>query len=176
MGSDHTFEFVSGTHVAGLLEVQDVSAAPVADAAQLCRAAVEAAWPKVEAYAQAGVPWTLTVRLGDEEEGLALNKEFRHKDYATNVLSFPNDEDNPAATEWYVGDIFICTPVIERQAAEMGIDVAQHLQHLVVHGMLHLVGYDHELGEHEAAVMEALETDILTGMGLPDPYGEEDAA
>lgn len=176
MGSEQTFEFVSGTHVAGRLDVQDVSAAPIADAAQLCRAAAEAAWPKVEAYADAVEAWAVTVRLGDEEEGRTLNRDFRHKDYATNVLSFPNDEDDPAATEWYVGDIFICTPVLVREAAEMGKDVGQHLQHLVVHGLLHLVGYDHELGEHEAAVMEALESDILTGMGLPDPYGEDTAA
>lgn len=174
MERDHSFEFVNATHLAGVLEVQDASAAPIAEAAQLCRAAVDAAWPKINAYANAGMPWTVTVRLGDEEEGRTLNRDFRHKDYATNVLSFPNDEADPAATEWYVGDIFICVPVVVREATEMGRSVAHHLQHLVVHGLLHLVGYDHELGEHEAAVMEDMESDILTGMGLPDPYSVEE--
>lgn len=166
-----TFEFVDGSHLKGSLHFEDADGNLPA-AAELARAAVAGAWPNIDAYAASELPWALSIRLGGESEGRDMNREFRHRDYATNVLSFPSDEQEPDASEWYVGDIFICLPVVLREAAEQGIPAGQHLQHLVVHGLLHLVGYDHELGEHEAAVMESLETEILTGMGLPDPYAD----
>ncbi|PZP40506.1 MAG: rRNA maturation RNase YbeY [Pseudomonas fluorescens] len=120
-------------------------------------------------------PWALTIRFGGTEEGLALNSEFRHKDYATNVLSFPADEEDELdADVWYVGDIFICSPVLAREATELEKPVDDHLKHLVVHGMLHLIGYDHDLGEDEAEEMENLERAILADMGLPDPYLDHD--
>jgi|GEM_PF-1612152 len=166
-----SFEFVKNGHIVGHLDVQTVCEG-VDNAAELCRTTVNAAYPHIEAYDGSPLPWVLTIRLGDEEEGRLMNRDFRHKDYATNVLSFPNDEQEPDASDWYVGDIFICVPVLQKEAVEMGKSVEAHLQHLVVHGLLHLVGYDHELGEKEAAAMEAMEIAILEDMGLPSPYGE----
>lgn len=152
------------------------------DVPHLCQSAAVAVCGFVADYREVAeddeaMPWAVTIRFGGEEEGRGLNRDFRHKDYATNVLSFVSDEDEPDAEEWYVGDMFICTPVLVREAAEMGKPLSEHLQHLVVHGMLHLVGYDHELGDKEAALMEGLEREILNEMGLPDPYpaDEKDA-
>ena len=107
---------------------------------------------------------TVTVRFVDAIEGRALNSEFRGKDYATNVLTFVYDDEHPRA-----GDIVLCAPVVRREAAAQGKPLADHHAHLVIHGMLHLQGFDHE-GHADAAVMEARETAILAGFGLPDPY------
>lgn len=178
MENSHTFTITYHGHPAGEFTVQVDEGAAGIDIPHLCHAAASAVCAAVPVYAQGADeeerPWALTVRFGGEEEARTLNREFRHKDYATNVLSFVSDEDEPDAEEWYVGDIFICTKVLEREAAEQGKPLASHLQHLVVHGMLHLVGYDHELGEEDAERMENLERDILAEMGLPDPYAEID--
>ena len=107
---------------------------------------------------------TVTVRFVDAIEGRALNAEFRGKDYATNVLTFVYDDENPRA-----GDVVLCAPVVRREAAAQGKPLADHHAHLVVHGMLHLQGFDHER-HADAAVMEARETAILAALGLPDPY------
>ena len=107
---------------------------------------------------------TVTVRFVDAIEGRALNAEFRGKDYATNVLTFVYDDEHPRA-----GDIVLCAPVVRREAAAQGKPLADHHAHLVIHGMLHLQGFDHER-HADAAVMEARETAILAGFGLPDPY------
>lgn len=155
----------------GALEVQIDGEKGDAALAALCHEAAAAAWPCVQAYSDATLPWTVAVRLGGEAEGRMLNRDFRHKDYATNVLSFPADESE--ADVWHVGDIFICLPVLRREAAEQGKEVGAHLQHLVVHGMLHLVGYDHERGAADAAEMEGMERRIMADLGLPDPYGED---
>ena len=106
----------------------------------------------------------LTIRLVDEAEGRELNHTWRQKDYATNVLSFPY-ETEPVV----LGDLVICAPVVAREAGEQGKTLEAHFAHLVVHGMLHLQGYDHE-AEADALVMEKLETDILRGLGYADPY------
>ena len=105
----------------------------------------------------------ITVRFVDEAEGLALNRDFRGKDYATNVLSFAY-ETNPLR-----GDVVICVPVLLREAEQEGKSVAAHCAHLIVHGVLHLQGYDHET-EEEARVMEAREGEILIRLGYSDPY------
>ncbi len=107
---------------------------------------------------------TVTVRFIDAIEGRALNAEFRGKDYATNVLTFVYDDEHPRA-----GDIVLCAPVVRREAAAQGKPLADHHAHLVIHGMLHLQGFDHER-HADAAVMEARETAILATFGLPDPY------
>jgi probable rRNA maturation factor len=107
---------------------------------------------------------TVTVRFVDAIEGRALNAEFRGKDYATNVLTFVYDDEHPRA-----GDVVLCAPVVRREAAAQGKPLADHHAHLVVHGMLHLQGFDHER-HADAAVMEARETAILATLGLPDPY------
>ena len=107
---------------------------------------------------------TVTVRFVGTIEGRALNAEFRGRDYATNVLTFVYDDDSPRA-----GDIVLCAPVVRKEADAQAKPLAAHYAHLVVHGMLHLQGFDHE-HPSEAAAMEARETAILAGMGLPDPY------
>ena len=118
----------------------------------------------------------ITVRIVGADEGQRLNREFRHKDYATNVLTFAyaEGEDLPglpaaAADVPLAGDLVLCVPVVVREAAAQGKTLEAHFAHLVVHGMLHLQGYDHE-NETEAAEMEALETAILRELGYADPY------
>ena len=106
----------------------------------------------------------VTVRFVDAIEGRALNAEFRGKDYATNVLTFVYDDESAR-----VGDVVLCAPVVSREAEAQGKALAAHFAHLVVHGILHLFGYDHERAA-DAKVMEARETEILSGLGYPDPY------
>ena len=106
----------------------------------------------------------LTVRFVDAKEGCALNRDFRGKDTATNVLSFVY-ESRPVS-----GDLVICTTVVQREAREQGKPFKAHMAHMVVHGMLHLQGYDHETGAADAARMEARERAILARFGIPDPY------
>ncbi len=110
----------------------------------------------------------VTVLLTDDATVRDLNHRFRGKDYATNVLSFPAPE-NP---ERHLGDIALAFGVCVREAEEQGKPLAHHLQHLVAHGVLHLVGYDHEI-DAEAEQMEGLERVILAGLGVPDPYAAE---
>ena len=110
------------------------------------------------------LPAELTVRFVDDAEGQALNRDFRGKDYATNVLTF-DYEHQPVV----LADLVLAAGVVEREAAELGIAVVDHITHLLVHGALHAQGYDHE-ADDEAAAMEARETQILLGLGLADPY------
>jgi len=106
----------------------------------------------------------ITVRFVDAEEGRRLNALYRGKDCATNVLTFPYGQEPALA-----GDLVLCLPVVMREAAEQGKTPSAHFAHLVVHGMLHLQGYDHENGV-EADIMERKERDILDQLGFPDPY------
>lgn len=112
----------------------------------------------------------IAIRLVEDDEGQALNKEYRGKDYATNVLSFPYDHE-PIVS----GDLVICPSVVAREAAEQNKPLAAHYAHLVVHGMLHLQGWDHE-NDADAQAMEEEETEILAVMGYPDPYLDNPAA
>jgi probable rRNA maturation factor len=116
----------------------------------------------------------VVVRVTDEAESRRLNHEFRGRDNATNVLSFPFDPV-PEIDLDHVGDLVICAPVVAREAVEQGKQADAHWAHMVVHGMLHLQGYDHETDE-QAAEMETLETQVLTGLGYPAPYAEERGA
>ena len=179
MENSHTFTIAYHGRPAGELAVQVEEGAAGVDIPHLCQAAATQVCAMVKPYTQGASdderPWTVAIKFGGEVEGRELNRDFRHKDYATNVLSFVAEEDMPEMDEWHVGDIFICTPVLVREAAEEGKPLAAHLQHLVVHGMLHLVGYDHELGDEEAERMENLEREILAELGLPDPYADRDA-
>lgn len=113
-------------------------------------------------------PTALTLRLTDAGEMAELNNQYRGKAYATNVLSFPLDFPTEAGIP-YIGDIAICPEVVAREAAEQHKPLDAHYAHLTVHGVLHLLGYDHET-EPEAEEMEALETQILASLGYPDPY------
>lgn len=106
----------------------------------------------------------ITLRLVDETEGRVLNRDYRGKDYATNVLTFPLS-DEPLL----MGDIVLCVPVVDKEAAEQGKALEAHYAHLLVHGILHLQGYDHE-NEADAEVMEHLESQIVTELGYADPY------
>jgi probable rRNA maturation factor len=113
----------------------------------------------------------LAVRLVDEAEGRALNAHYRGKDYATNVLSFPAELPE-GVTLPLLGDIVLCAPVVAREAAEQGKPLAAHYAHLVVHGCLHLLGFDHE-NDRDARLMEGTEREILAALGIADPYREE---
>ena len=112
-------------------------------------------------------PAELTLRFVNAEEGRLLNKDYRGKDYATNVLTFAYTEDSDA--EVTQADIILCTDVLQKEAAEQNKSVLEHAQHLVVHGVLHAQGYDHE-DDEEAEEMEALEIEILEKLGLANPY------
>ena len=114
----------------------------------------------------------LAVRLVDAREGRSLNRHYRGKDYATNVLSFPAElpEGLPEGVRLpLLGDLVLCAPVVAREAREQRKPLAAHYAHLTVHGVLHLLGWNHE-DEREAECMEALEREILAGMGIDDPY------
>ncbi|MDI5984432.1 rRNA maturation RNase YbeY [Halomonas sp. M4R5S39] len=110
----------------------------------------------------------LTVRLVDAAESRALNRDYRGRDRPTNVLSFPF-ESPPGVELALLGDLVICHPVVVREAREQDKSPAAHYAHMVVHGTLHLLGYDH-LEDDEAETMEALEREILAGLGINDPY------
>ena len=117
-------------------------------------------------------PAELAIRFVDAEEGQALNRQYRGKDYATNVLTFAYNEgeelgdDDPTQA-----DIILCTDVLLREAEEQKKTVEEHAAHLVVHGVLHAQGYDHEHDE-EAEEMEQFERDIMEVLGYPDPYAD----
>ena len=115
----------------------------------------------------------LTIRLVDEAEGRELNRTWRGKDYATNVLSFPADVPDELLDIPLLGDLVICVPVVEREAVEQGKTLEAHWAHLVIHGCLHLLGYDH-IDDEEAEEMESLERILLAELGHPDPYAGDD--
>ncbi|MBU4182815.1 MAG: rRNA maturation RNase YbeY [Gammaproteobacteria bacterium] len=107
----------------------------------------------------------ITVRIVDAEEGQALNRDYRGKDYATNVLTF-----DYATEPLVMADLVLCAPVVAREAKELKKPLAEHYAHLLVHGTLHAQGWDHETSEVDAEAMEARETAILAGLGQPNPY------
>ena len=110
------------------------------------------------------LPGEITVRIVGAEEGRALNRDYRAKDYATNVLTF-----NYAHAPVVAADLVVCAPVVQREAAEQGIDLQAHYAHLLVHGTLHAQGHDHEL-DAPARVMEARESELMRTLGFSDPY------
>jgi probable rRNA maturation factor len=107
----------------------------------------------------------ITVRIVGEQEGRQLNRDYRHKDYATNVLTFDYTAE-PVVT----ADLVLCAPVIEREAREQHKTLQAHYAHMLVHGTLHAQGWDHETSAADAEAMEAYETDILRELGFEDPY------
>lgn len=110
----------------------------------------------------------ITLRIVDEEEGRMLNLEYRGKDYATNVLTFPLMEE-----PFIIADIVICAPVVAKEAQAQHKTLEAHFAHLMVHGILHAHGYDHEVPE-QAELMESVETQTLTNLGYADPYMDQD--
>lgn len=128
-------------------------------------------WVDATLAATEAIPTSeMTIRIVDKEESRSLNHQYRGFDKPTNVLSFPFDAP-PGIELNLLGDLVICAPVVEREAKEQGKSQIAHWAHLVIHGTLHLLGYDH-LEDQEAEVMEALETAILNSLGYPDPYKE----
>lgn len=121
------------------------------------------------ALRQRTAPSELTIRIVDEEEGRELNRTWRGKDYATNVLSFPAEVPDGLLDIPLLGDLVICAQVVAREAAEQDKSADAHWAHLTIHGCLHLLGYDH-IEDAEAEEMEALERQLLAELGYPDPY------
>jgi probable rRNA maturation factor len=120
-------------------------------------------------------PAALNIRFVDAEEGRTLNRNYRGKDYATNVLTFAYNEGAELADEEPTqADIVLCTDVLQREADEQKKTIEEHTAHLVVHGVLHAQGYDHE-HDVEANEMEQLERDIMEALGYPDPYADKQA-
>jgi probable rRNA maturation factor len=120
-------------------------------------------------------PQSLGVRIVDETESAEINLAYRGKDYATNVLSFAADLPDAVLAsfdEVPLGDLLICAPVVEREAGEQNKTLYAHWAHMLIHGILHLHGFDHE-NEEEAAEMETLESDILLSLGFEKPYQSE---
>lgn len=110
----------------------------------------------------------LSIRIVDAKEGRQLNRSYRQRDYATNVLSFPAELPKGVHLP-LLGDLVICAPVIAREAREQGKPLREHYAHMAVHGTLHLLGFDH-LNDRDAERMEALERRVLAGLGIADPY------
>lgn len=121
----------------------------------------------------------ISVKFSDDDEVRGLNKAYRGKDKPTNVLSFPMVQTDMLAGlansddgEVLLGDIILAHGVCEKEAEDKKIAIQDHATHLIVHGTLHLLGYDHEQGDAEAEAMEALETAVLASLGLADPYSD----
>ncbi|KUM03416.1 rRNA maturation RNase YbeY [Chromobacterium subtsugae] len=140
----------------------DAALPPPALIRRACQAALQRGVEKAQ----------ISIVIVDAAEGRQLNNDYRGKDYATNVLSFALNEGEPVAGLPLFGDLVLCAPVVEKEAAEQNKDLMAHYAHLLVHGMLHLQGFDHE-EDDEAEAMEALETVIVKQLGYPDPYHEE---
>lgn len=124
------------------------------------------AWIKKTVRAALFAPAELTIRFVAAEEGRALNRDFRGKDYATNVLTFAYSEHTEGPT---VADIVLCTDILQQEASAQHKTLVNHAAHLIIHGVLHAQGYDHE-DDEEAEEMEALETEILATLAIADPY------
>ena len=154
---------------------------PAADWEALATAAVAAALGETPHghIVRGSADVEVSIRLSDDAEVHALNRSYRGKDKPTNVLSFPMVQadlieglGNTDDGEILLGDIILAAETCAREAAEKGWAVPDYAQHLIVHGLLHLLGYDHELGESQAGAMEAIETAACQRLGLPDPYAD----
>lgn len=138
----------------------------------ICLAAIERAWSAPGGFDQ-GRPAEVSLVLADDATVRDLNRDWRGKDKPTNVLSFPAEDDFPMPdAPRLLGDIVLARETVAREALEQSKSFDHHLSHLVVHGLLHLLGYDH-IEDREAEEMEALEIDLLAAMGIPDPYGDD---
>ena len=142
------------------------------DVVALSRRAAEAALKAVNGGLEAGLSASMTILLADDATLRDLNHRFRGFDKSTNVLSFPSGE---AGAGGYLGDIALASGTVISEAEAGDKPLADHLCHLVVHGVLHLVGYDHE-DDQDAEKMETLETAVLAGLGIADPYADQNLA
>ncbi len=158
-------------HVDVQFALDDVDPAHLPDAGQFSRWAQAALDAADRPFS---VAWQMTLRLVGEAEIIRLNRDYRHKTVTTNVLSFPFviPPGLPASEcDGELGDVVICAPVVQREARQQGKAEESHWAHMLVHGTLHLLGYDH-ITDAEAVQMESLEIQILTGLGFVNPYGE----
>ena len=153
---------IVNTRMALEVELQSAVEQPDLPSSAQVTAWARAAWRDASRDAE------VVVRLCGEDESRQLNHEFRGKDKPTNVLSFPY-EPHPGIARHHAGDLVICAPVVMHEAVEQGKAVDAHWAHMVIHGMLHLQGYDH-LDDTQADEMEDLEAAILTALGFPAPY------
>lgn len=149
------------------------------DAPELCRRAVDEAW-RVAVSGGGGSPAEIGIALADDAESARLNARYRGLDRPTDVLSFasgeqPSGNRRPGDPPVMLGDIVVAYETSARDAARAGKPLANHLQHLVVHGLLHLLGYDHQTDD-DARRMEAMEVEILRRLGVGDPYGSDAAS
>ena len=124
-------------------------------------------WVSAALHLKAG-DTELSIRIVDEPEAKTLNETYRGASGPTNVLSFPFDEKTPEPLP-LIGDIVLCAPVVAREAEEQNKALNAHWAHMMIHGVLHLLGYDHQ-NENDANLMESLETEIMQGLGFPPPY------
>ena len=154
---------------------------PALDWPALADAAIRAALAQTPHghLADGAIGVEVSIRLTDDAEVQTLNRDYRGKDKSTNVLSFPMVQDdlleglaNSDDGEVLLGDIVLAAETCAREATEKGWALPEYAQHLIVHGLLHLLGYDHELGETQATAMEALETAACRALGLPEPYAD----
>ena len=154
----------------GVVDIQLADGSTKTPDAQQIRGWVAAVFTTLERS-----PLALTVRVVGEEEMTKLNRRYRGRNQSTNVLSFPI-EPLPGICTDLLGDIVVCGPVVDREAAIQHKSSMSHWAHMVVHGLLHLFGYNHE-SDQDAMVMEALEKSVLEGLGYSDPYqGEYDSS
>lgn len=139
------------------------------------RAAIEVAVKALTAHKlfKSYSPAQICIALSDDAHVRRLNATYRGKDKSTNVLSFPagGDAQEPDAQAVFLGDVVLALETVVAEAAQLGLTPLHHLQHLAIHGVLHLNGYDHETDE-DAAIMEGLEIEILAGLGIPSPYAQ----
>lgn len=165
------------TEIAVEVEADSWTAA-LPDVADLCRkvaaAALSAGAARVGLSAHEG-RMEVSILLADDERVRELNRDWRGFDKPTNVLSFPalGDEDVPAEGPILLGDVIVAYQTTATEAADSGKTITNHLSHLIVHGVLHLLGYDHE-EDDEAEAMESLEAAVLGALGIPDPYADGD--
>ena len=157
-GCAHSLTVLSGTGWIQNLQTGEISWSTVAECAVLISALLTIVRPD-----------KVSLLLTNDAEMRALNKSWRGEDGATNVLSFPLDAPQGTAGPEVLGDVVLAYETVVREAAERGIATGQHAAHLVVHALLHLMGYDH-ISDQEAAIMEDLEVRILGSLGLPNPY------
>lgn len=150
----------------------DATSSPIENGESLCRDAIKCVFSIVQPSFSAGHSCHINLKLAEQKEVQELNHRYRDKDKPTNVLSFPDGEMMPDTMSTALGDIIIADEIVQKEALEETKPLSHHLQHLTIHGVLHLYGFDHE-EENDAEIMENLECLILKELNIPNPYRDE---